>query len=54
MSSRIGQSQVMSRYTIVPIGIIRIQEDLDSPVRAMKMAKDGIMMNPLFNTIDEI
>ena len=41
MSSRIGQSQDMSRFTMERIGIIRIQEDSDSLEQVMKIEKGG-------------
>ena len=53
MSSRIGQSQAMSQYTIVPIGITRIIEDLDSLQPHMKIIYDGIIQNLLGLIIHE-
>ena len=53
MSSQTGQSQDMNLFTMEPIGTIRIQEDSDSLVRAMKMKKGGTIRVLLPDIIEE-
>ena len=53
MSFPTGQSQDMNQFIIELIGIIRIQEDLDSRVQVMKIEKDGTIRVLLPDIIEE-